>query len=75
MTRKNPTGAPKKSRVKIVFPVSIAAKNAAGCAAVSGTTDANSDPVTYSLELGVVKAEVMKITHNMALIFIRSLFR
>jgi len=75
LTRKNPTEALIKSRVKIVFPVSIAAKTAAGCAVVSGTADANRDPVTYSLELRVVKAEVMKITHNMALIFIRSLFR
>ena len=74
MTRKNPTEALKKSRVKIVFHVSIAAKIAAGCAAVSGTADANRDPLKYSLEIGIIRAEMMKITHNMALIFIRFLF-
>jgi hypothetical protein len=48
LTRKNPTEALKKSRVKIVFPVSIAAKIAAGCAVVSGTADANRDSFNYS---------------------------
>ena len=39
MSRRNPTGAPKKSRVKTVFPASNAATTAAGYAAVSGTAD------------------------------------
>jgi hypothetical protein len=42
--RKIPTGAPKKSRVKTVFPASNAATTAAGYAAVSGTADAIRDP-------------------------------
>jgi hypothetical protein len=44
LSRKNPKGTPKKSRVKTVFPVSNAATTAAGCAAVSGTADAIHDP-------------------------------
>jgi hypothetical protein len=42
--RKNPTGAPKKSRVKTVFPASNAATTAAGYAAVNGTANAIRDP-------------------------------
>ena len=48
MTRKNPTDAIEKKRVKIVFHVSTAAMTAAGCAAVSGTADAVSEPLKYS---------------------------
>jgi len=44
LSRKNPTGAPKKSRVKTVFPASNAATTAAGYAAVNGTADAIRDP-------------------------------
>ena len=43
MSRKNPTGAPKKSRVKIVFPASNAATTAAGYAAAGGTAVAIRD--------------------------------
>jgi hypothetical protein len=44
LSRKNPTGVPKKIRVKTVFPASNAATTAAGYAAVSGTADALRDP-------------------------------
>jgi hypothetical protein len=44
LSRKNPAGAPKKSRVKTVFPASNAATTAAGYAAVSITALATRDP-------------------------------
>jgi len=42
--RKNPAGAPKKSRVKTVFPASNAVTTAAGYAAASGSALATRDP-------------------------------
>ena len=44
MFRKNPAGAPKKSRVKTVFPASNAVTTAAGYAAASGSALATRDP-------------------------------
>jgi hypothetical protein len=44
LTRRNPAGAPKKSRVKTVFPASNAVTTAAGYAAASITADVMRDP-------------------------------
>ena len=44
LSRRNPAGAPKKSRVKTVFPASNAVTTAAGYAAASGSALATRDP-------------------------------
>jgi len=45
--RKNPAGTPKKSRVKTVFPASIAATTAAGYVAAGITADTIRDRLKY----------------------------
>ncbi len=44
MSHRNPAGAPKKSRVKTVFPASNAVTTAAGYAVARMTADAMRDP-------------------------------
>jgi hypothetical protein len=57
--RKNPAGAPKKSRVKTVFPASIAATTAAGYVAAGITADTIRDRLKYPCvaTMGNIQAE------------------